>query len=204
MPAGRRIPRPPSAPPSRPPPPGDEAQIDALVRKAAGELTALWARIHACDDCGQASGERAYGTGHPLAPVMLIKEHPSAEDRESSNAFASEAEALTKAFEALGVPASWLYGTTAQLCVRHLLEEIEILSPRVVVAFGEGAVAAVAALDGSCGLSVPSELPRGEPVGIRSDLLLLATEPLPAGVTHKEAKRRLWRDLRALAGVLER
>jgi uracil-DNA glycosylase len=203
MPTGRRIPRSPSTPPSRPPPPGDDGQTDPLVRKAAGELVSLWARIQACEACGRPSAERAYGTGHPLAPIMLLKDGPSPEDLESTNAFASEAEALTKAFEALGIPASWLYGTTSATCSQHLLEEIEAVSPRVLVAFGEPAAKAIAALDGRCGLGVPADLPTGKPVPLRSDLVLLVTEALPEGVTNKEAKRRLWRDLRNVPGLLQ-
>ena len=142
---------------------------------------------------------------------MLVKERPSREDLESSNAFTAEAEALSKAFEALGIPLSWLYGATAvrcgdapasgdevQACAGHLLSEIEAVSPRVIVAFGPRAAEALAALDGRCGLSVPDELPAGFSVRIRSDLVALVTEALPEGITQKEAKRRLWRDLRAL------
>jgi uracil-DNA glycosylase len=142
---------------------------------------------------------------------MLVKEQPSSEDLETTNAFASDAEALTKAFEALGIPLSWLYGATAvrcgsqaatsdqvAACAQHLLAEIEAVQPRLIVTFGPRAAEALRALDGRCGLSVPDELPRGEAIPIRSDLTMMVTEGLPEGVTQKDAKRRLWRDLQAL------
>jgi uracil-DNA glycosylase len=134
---------------------------------------------------------------------MLLKERPSTEDLETTNAFTSEAEALTKAFEALSISVSWLYGTTAAVCPKHLLEEIEALSPRVLVAFGSAAAAAVGTLDGRCGLSVPSDFEQGKPTSVRSDLWLLVTEPLPEGISQKDAKRRLWRDLRNVPGLLD-
>lgn len=215
MPPGRKIPRPPSARPKRPAPPEDASEHDPVLRKAAGELTAGWAQIRTCTACGRACDERAYGTGHPLAPILLVKEQPSPEDLETSNAFTSEAEALGKAFEALGIPLSWLYGASAvrcgaqpasrdevHVCAGHLLTEIEAVSPCVIVAFGPRAAEALVALDGRCGLTVPDELPAGRPVQIRSDLVVLVTEALPQGITQKEAKRRLWRDLRALPALV--
>ena len=217
MPPGRKIPRPPATGPRRPAPPNDDAQPDAAVRKAAGELMAVWAEIRACDACPRCtSAERAFGTGHPRAPIMLVKEHPSDEDLELTNAFATEAEPLTKAFDALGIPLSWLYGTTAvrcgtqpatsddvTACAVHLLGEIEAVTPRVIVAFGARAAEAIRALDGRCGITVPEDLAQGTSSQIRSDLALVITESLPDGLTGKEAKRRLWRDLQALPALLE-
>jgi hypothetical protein len=62
---------------------------------------------------------------------------------------------------------------------------------------------AVRALNGRCGIVVPDEIGRGTPVRIRSDLELVCTEALPDGVTQKEAKRRLWKDLRAVPALLQ-
>ncbi|HYZ92681.1 MAG TPA: uracil-DNA glycosylase family protein [Actinomycetota bacterium] len=215
MPPGRRIPRSPSPKPSRPAPPASDREIDPAVEKAAGELTSGWTRIRDCTACERACPERAYGSGHPRSPIMLVKEHPSPEDLESTNAFTSDADALAKAFDALGIPVSWLYGATAvrcgpapasadqvSACARHLLNEIEAVGPRVIVAFGGRAAEAIAALDGRCGLKVPADVVRGKPVQVRSDLVLMVTEPLPEGITHKDGKRRLWRDLRALPDLV--
>jgi uracil-DNA glycosylase family 4 len=215
MPQGRSIPRQPPSRPRRPDPPADDAIVEPNVTKAAGELVALAAQIRACEACRRACPERAFGTGYPRAPVLLVKEQPSEADLESAGAFAEEAEPLTKAFEALGIPISWVYGATAvrcgsaaaardeaEACAVHLLIEIEAVSPRVVVAFGDRAVDAVRALDGRCGIAVPDEIERGQPVRLRADLELVVTEALPDGVTQKEAKRRLWRDLRVLPSLL--
>jgi uracil-DNA glycosylase family 4 len=216
MPPGRRIPRPPPTPPKRPPlpdPSGTELPADAA--KASGELVALAALIRACEACGRAGPARVLGTGYPRAPVMLVKDIPSPEDVESGNAFTAEAEALTKAFDALGIPLGWIYGSTAVrcgpgaaseqevgACSVHLLTEIEAVLPRVLVAFGPAAVEAVRALEGRCGISVPDDVPQGTPVPIRADLVLLATESLPDGITGREAKRRLWRDLQAVPKLI--
>jgi uracil-DNA glycosylase len=139
MPPGRRIPRPPDTPPERPPLPDvPDGDVQPEVAKAAGELASLAARIRACDACGRAGSARVLGSGFPRAPVMLLKDAPSAEDVESGNAFTAEAEALTKAFDALHVPIGWVYGSTAvrcgtrdasdaetKACSDHLLTEIE-------------------------------------------------------------------------------
>jgi uracil-DNA glycosylase len=146
---------------------------------------------------------------------MLVKAHPSPSDVESGNAFTDEAEALGKAFEALHVPLGWLYGSVAvrcgldgatgaqtAACSSHLLVEIEAVQPRVLVAFGRPTVDALRSLDGRCGLTVPADVPAGEPVALRGDLVLLATEPMPDGVKVRDSKRRLWRDLQAVPSLL--
>jgi uracil-DNA glycosylase family 4 len=216
MPPGRRIPRPPDTPPQRPPLPEQaDASIAEDVAKAAGELVALAASIRACESCRRRGGPLVFGSGYPRALVMLVKDAPSAADAESGNAFTEEAEPLTKAFEALGIPIAWVYGTTAvrggvtaptldelRACAAHLVTEIEAIQPRVLVAFGPRAVEAVRVLDGRCGIRVPEEVPQGEAVSVRADLVLIATEPLPDGVTGREAKRRLWRDLQAVAKLI--
>jgi uracil-DNA glycosylase family 4 len=217
MPPGRKIPRPPPDAPKRPPLP--EGAADAVVpedvAKAAGELTDLAARVHACEACSRAGMARVYGSGYPRAPVMLLKDRPSEADLESGNAFTSEAESLTKAFEALGIPMSWTYGTTGvhcgpnqasadalDACSVHLLTEIEAVQPRVIVAFGPGALAALRSLDGRCGVQVPEEVSAGEPVHVRADLVLVVTEALPDGLTANAAKRRLWRDLQQVPKLI--
>ncbi len=195
-------------------PPADADDTPPQVLKAAGELVALGGQIRACKVCG-ASGSVVLGTGSPRAPVMLLKGFPSAADLESGGAFTDEADALTKAFEALGIPLGWTYGTTAVRVaarkdtqeaiahgVDHLVVEIEAVGPQVIVAFGPEASAALSLMNGRCGLEVPDPLPAAEPVRVRADLQVLVTEPLPEGVTNKEAKRRLWRDLQTVPRVL--
>lgn len=218
MQTGRMIPRVPSPRPARPPAPqASDSDVPDDVAKAAGELTALTSSIRACEACARAQPARAYGTGYPRAPIMLVKDRPSDEDIESGNAFASEAEPLDKAFDALGIPLGWIYGSTsvrcgsappssdeARACSTHLLTEIEAVGPRLLIAFGDAALDAVRSLDGRCGLKVPEEVPRGSPTAIRADLVLIATEPLPEGVTRKDAKRRLWRDLRLVPQLVGR
>lgn len=218
MPQGRRIPRPPTPRPPRPaaPDPPEGGVSRELLEKAGGELTDLASRVRSCEACGRACPDRVAGTGSPRAPLLLLKEHPGEADLETGGAFAEEAEALQLAFDRLGTPFSWAYGTTAvrcgpgpasgdevKACAPHLLVELEAVRPSVLVVFGGRAWDALRALDGCCGLAVPDEVPRGEPVGVRSGLVALLTEPLPDGVRATEAKRRLWADLRRLPGLLD-
>src|SRR5205814_5555951 len=139
MPPGRRIPRPPDTRPERPPlPENSDTVVTPDVVKAAGELITLATAIRACEACGRSAAARALGTGYPRALVMLVKDAPSPPDLESGNAFSDEAEALTKAFEALSIPIAWVYATTAvrcgdgtpgpdelRACSAHLVTEIE-------------------------------------------------------------------------------
>lgn len=216
MPPGRRtIPR---APAPRKParaPRDDDATAPPLVAKAAGELTSLALEIRACEACDRAGPRRAFGTGFPRAAVLLVKEHPTVHDLDTESAMTDEAEALDKAFDALGIPLSWVYGSTAVrcgsapassgqigACAVHLLIELEAVEPSVVVAFGPRAVEAVRTLHGRCGITVPDEIPQGQPVRVRPGLSLIATEPLPEGVTKSDSKRRLWRDLQQVPALI--
>ena len=216
MPPGRRtIPRAPAPrKPSRAPR-EEDVTAPPLVAKAAGELLSLNTRIRGCDACDRSGPRRAFGTGYPRAAVLLVKEHPSASDLDTEAVLTDEAEALDKAFAALGVPLSWVYGATAvrcgsapatppqiEACAVHLLIELEAVEPSVVVAFGPRAVESVRALDGRCGIVVPDEVPQGQAVRLRPGLSLVATEPLPEGVTKKDSKRRLWRDLQLVPGLV--
>src|SRR5690348_14566719 len=116
MPPGRSIPRPPPTRPKKPKPPEDASAPGTDLQKAAGELVSLAAEIRACTACDRECPDRALGTGYPRAPIMLLKEQPSAADAEAGEAFVEDADALTKAFEALGIPLSWIYGSTAVRC----------------------------------------------------------------------------------------
>jgi uracil-DNA glycosylase len=213
MPPGRRIPR---APDPRPERAGDAAPIgDAALEKAGAELASLIGQVRACTACGRASPRRAFGSGFPRAPVMLLKERPSEQDIAAETAFTAEVDALQRAFDRLGIPLGWVYGSTAvrcgtrtaadgelYACAIHLLVEVEAVGPRVLVAFGDRAVRAVRSLDGRCGIVVPEDLPRGRSIALRPGLALLVTEELPEGVRDADAKKRLWRELQQLPAML--
>jgi uracil-DNA glycosylase family 4 len=214
---GRTIPRTKPSKKPRSSAPGD-VDLDAspTLTKQAGDLVALAARIRDCTACERAQPGRAFGTGYPQAPIFLVAERPTGADIESGCAFTAEGEALDKAFDALGIPLSWIYGGTSvrcgsapatpaqiETCSVHLLIEIEAVEPSVVIAFGPRATDGVRALDGRCGFVIPTELPQGEPVRLRPGLQFIATEPLPEGVTNRDSKRRLWRDLQRVPALLE-
>jgi uracil-DNA glycosylase family 4 len=177
---GRRIPRVEAPPPDRPPPPdGADVEAPPVVANAAGELTALAARIRICEACARASGERVYGTGYPRAAVMLLADRPAEGDLGCGSAFSAFAEPLDRAFTALGIPLGWVYGSTAvrcathtpssdelKACASHLLVEVEAVGPRVIVAFGNH-IAMEETFDGSLqrifGAAPGEPAPRPEP-----------------------------------------
>jgi uracil-DNA glycosylase family 4 len=217
MPPGRKIPRSPSERPDLPAPPRDAGAPPALrdqLEKAGAELRSLAADIAACNACGRAGDARVLGSGYPRARIMLLKDRPSEADATAGTAFVTEAPQLEKAFERLRIPVSWIWASTAlrcgtsraetddiRACATHLLVEIEAVQPAIVVAFGDKALDAVRALDGRCGIRAPETIENGALVALRPGLDLLCTEPLPLGLTEPESKRRLWRDLRALAPI---
>lgn len=215
MPEGSRtIPR--SRPPKRTKADaGQTPEIAPTIGKAAGELIAVSNRIRGCDACDRAQPQRAYGTGFPRARVLVVSEQPSVADLNTEGALTDEADALDKAFSALGVELTALYGTTAvrcgsapasapqvEACAIHLLLEIEAIEPTVIVACGPRAVDAIRALDGKCGIVVPEDTPQGTAVRLRPGLSMVPTEPMPQAVTKTDSKRRFWKDLQQIPTLL--
>ncbi len=206
-PGKRAIPRAPSTRRKTQRPP-DAPDVPPLVAKAAGDLIALASAIRDCEVCGGPDARFAFGSGFPRAPVMLVAERPTDDDLEAGAVFTAEADALDKAFSALQIPLSWVYGTSVvrsdagRPCPEHLLAEIEAVEPVVLVAFGPRAIDGIRSLEGKCGIAVPDATPQGEAIGLRPGLVLIGTEPLREGVNHPDAKRRLWRDLQGIPALI--
>lgn len=144
---------------------------------------------------------------------MLLREAPTESDLKSGLAFIDEASALELAFSKLGLGP--VYGSTAvrcgtgkpsldelKACATHLLVEIEAVSPRVVVVFGESTLGAVRYLDGRCGIVVPELIEAGEVCKLKESLVLLLTESLPEGLESTTSKRILWKHLQLLPGLI--
>jgi len=109
-----------------------------------------------CANCGLASDKKVPGTGFPLAQVMIIGEGPGADEELSGYPFVGRAgQLLTKALNEVGLERSKVYisnivkcrpsgnrqpiKTEVEACRIWLLKEIELVSPKVIIALGNTA-----------------------------------------------------------------
>lgn len=172
--------------PGYPPNPADQAgnSIQAL-RKAASSCRAcpLWEK----------ATQTVFGEGPSHAPIMLIGEQPGDQEDLTGRPFVGPAgNILTRALEAIGVPREQVYVTNAvkhfkfelrgkrrlhkkpvdaeiAACHDWLKREIELVTPRLLVAMGATAVRSV------LGRSVPIKVNRGKLLEYSPKISLLIT-----------------------------
>ena len=164
-------------------------RLDALYRaKARAEIEAAEALV---------SGSVVRGQGDPLALVLLVKGTPGAEDRAAGRALAgADGVAIGRALDALGLPEERFafcshVGRQAKARISRTRLMTEAVDPRVVVLLDAEAAADFAA---AFGVPVP---PFGEVVRVLGREVL-AVDGFEASLGDESAKRRVWKQLKAL------
>jgi uracil-DNA glycosylase family 4 len=132
-------------------------------RRKAAELEALEAgEVRGCTKCGLCKGRRnvVFGEGHPNADIVFIGEGPGQEEDKLARPFVGRAgELLTKMIKAMGLRRDEVYignvvkcrppGNRApaaeevEACHDHLLGQLRIIQPKVIVALGNPATHAL-------------------------------------------------------------
>lgn len=158
--------------------------------------------IHRFDDVYRdIGGKRWYnGLGSPDADIVFVDSWPGDEIRRTNRPLADRVgRCLQWLLKCAGISPSRCYYTYAvkwsipngkkpsatdrKLCATMLSEEISAVGPKVVVAFGADAWAAVADVR-----SYPFACCRGEPVAVDEELVT----PMAAGESDGHEKRRTW------------
>jgi uracil-DNA glycosylase family 4 len=132
----------------------------------ADMLAPLQARVSVCTKCSHLASTRTqtvFGVGNPDADLMFVGEAPGADEDAQGEPFVGKAgQLLTKIIETMGFARGDVYianvlkcrpdmprgsfgnraptPTEMQTCRPYLLEQIEIIQPKVVVALGAVAV----------------------------------------------------------------
>ena len=130
---------------------GDEIRAQSLVR-AIRELNSLAHEIYACTECPRGNLMPVLGAGHPQADIFLLKHSAQASEVEEGVAFYGRSgSALSKSLTRLGIDPLAVYGTltvkcpvepalASPTCTAHVLDELMIVNPRLIVAMGAQAV----------------------------------------------------------------
>ena len=186
----------------------DEIQ-EKYLERAIRELNGLTRRLQDCSHCPRGNLMPVLGSGHPQADVMLLKHAPSPAEIEEGVAFYGRSgNALMKSFKRLNIDPLTVYGTlcvkcpladpslAAGECVERVVEEIAIVSPRIVVVMGERARELLDEV--GVPLARPLEPKLGEVQPLTPTIDALCVPDIDASLDSDERKREFWAAFRAL------
>jgi uracil-DNA glycosylase len=197
--------------------PGDLRPRVPLSGAAKEEaMSALRDRALVCQRCPHLAGSRTqvvFGVGDIHSPLMFVGEAPGAdEDREGEPFVGRAGQLLTRIIETMGLGRDRVYignilkcrpdtpgqrsgnrkptADEMQTCLPYLLEQIDIIQPRVLVALGATAV------EGLFGRAMPITRVRGTWLEFRG----IPTMPTyhPAYLLRNQSlaeKRKVWEDM---------
>ncbi len=138
----------------------DDEIREKYLERAIRELNAFSREVQACIHCPRGALMPVLGSGHPQADIFLIKYFARPSEVEEGVAFYGRAgNALMKSLKRLSIDPLAVYGTLCVKCpvpdpamadpgcVARLIEELAIVSPKIVVVMGPDALAVVNELD---------------------------------------------------------
>jgi uracil-DNA glycosylase family 4 len=194
---------------SRAVPTTDDEIQEKYLERAIRELNDLTRELQGCELCPRGRLMPVLGSGHPQADVFLLKHAPSAAEIEEGVAFYGRSgNALMKSFKRLGIDPLVVYGTlcvkcpvadpslAADECVARLVEELAIVSPRVIVVMGEPALDALNGLEYA--LARPLEPRLGEVQTFTPTVDAIYVPDIDESLDSEDAKRAFWGAFRTL------
>jgi uracil-DNA glycosylase len=187
----------------------DDEIREKYLERAIRELNRLTHDLQECDHCPRGSLMPVLGSGHPQADVFLLKYAPTAAEIEEGVAFYGRAGgALMKSFKRLGIDPLAVYGTlcvkcpvadtdlAAAECVARVIEEIAVVSPRIVVVMGERALTTLNEFD--LPLSARIEPRPGAIQTLTPTIDALYVPDIDTALDDQSAKQAFWRAFRPL------
>ncbi len=187
----------------------DDEIREKYLERAIRELNAFSREVQSCTHCPRGSLMPVLGSGHPQADIFLIKHSPRPSEVEEGVAFYGRAgNALMKSLKRLSIDPLAVYGTLCIKCpvpdpamadpgcVARLVEEIAIVSPKIVVVMGPEALAVVNELDVPLRRDLhasPGELQRLTP-----SIEALYVPNIDDSLDEEVAKREFWAAFRVL------
>jgi uracil-DNA glycosylase len=187
----------------------DDEIREKYLERAIRELNDLTRELQDCRSCPRGNLMPVLGSGHPQADILLVKHAPCAAEIEEGVAFYGRSgNALMKSFKRLGIDPLAVYGTLCAKCplsdpelagpecLARLVEEIAIVSPRMVVVMGERALEILNELELS--LSRPLEPRLGEVQSLTPAIDALYVPDIDVSLDTEDSKREFWSAFRVL------
>src|ERR1700749_5034554 len=146
--------------PRGPMPVTDDEIREKYLERAIRELNSFSRDLQSCPHCPRGQLMPVLGSGHPQADIMLLKHSARPSEVEEGVAFYGRTgNALMKSLKRLSIDPLAVYGTLCVKCpvpdpamadpgcVARLIEELHIISPKIVVVMGPDALLVVNELD---------------------------------------------------------
>jgi uracil-DNA glycosylase len=212
------------APPSAPKYMGHDSTSPSKNQKA-DKLAAVNERVCVCVKCPHLASSRTqtvFGVGNPNADLMFVGEAPGAEEDAQGEPFVGRAgQLLTRIIKAMGFARGDVYIANIlkcrpdtprssfgnrpptpremQTCRPYLMEQIDIIRPKVIVALGAVAV------EGLLGTRAPMRELRGRWDSFNGTPLMITYHPayLLRNQSPSE-KRKVWEDMMQVLERLEK
>jgi len=187
----------------------DDEIREKYLERAIRELNALTREVQACEHCPRGNLMPVLGSGHPQADVFLLKFAPAASEVEEGVAFYGRSgTALMKSLKRLSIDPLAVYGTLCAkcpvadpsladpACIARVATELAIVTPKIVVAMGDDALAALNDLDVPLARHLDPELGVIQHFTPSCDALFVPN--IDEALDEESAKRDFWAAFRVL------
>jgi uracil-DNA glycosylase family 4 len=187
----------------------DDEIREKYLERAIRELNTFTRDLQACDACPRGNLMPILGSGHPQADVFLLKYAPTHAEIEEGVAFYGRSgTALMKSLRRLDIDPLAVYGTLCAkcpvadpsiadpACIARVVTELAIVSPKIVVAMGDDALAALNDLDVPLSRQLDAELGVVQHFTPSCDALFVPN--IDEALDEEAAKRDFWAAFRAL------
>ena len=192
----------------------DDEIREKYLERAIRELNTLTRELQACPHCPRGNLMPVLGSGHPQADIMLLKHSARPSEVEEGVAFYGRAgSALMKSLKRLSIDPLAVYGTLCvkcplsdpsladPACICRVVEEIAIVSPKVIVIMGPEALAALTDMD--IPLARELEPALGEIQQFTPTIDALYVPNIDESLDEQDAKRDFWAAFRTLGDWYE-
>src|SRR5437763_15705670 len=138
----------------------DDEIREKYLERAIRELNTFARDVQDCQECPRGALMPVLGSGHPQADIFLLKYSAQPSEVEEGVAFYGRAgNALMKSLRRLSIDPLAVYGTLCvkcpvpdpamadPTCIARLVEELQIVSPKIVVVMGPDALAVLNELE---------------------------------------------------------
>ncbi len=187
----------------------DDEIREKYLERAIRELNAFARELQACPHCPRGQLMPVLGSGHPQAEIFLLKHSARPAEVEEGVAFYGRTgNALMKSLKRLAIDPLAVYGTLCvkcpvldpaladPACVAHIVEELAIVSPKIVVVMGPDALAVLGELD--LPLRRDLEAAPGELAQLTPSIEALYVPNIDEALDEESAKRAFWSAFRVL------
>ena len=187
----------------------DDEIREKYLERAIRELNTFARRLSECSQCPRGQLMPVLGSGHPQADIFMVKYSARPSEVEEGVAFYGRTgNALMKSLKRLSIDPLAVYGTLCvkcpvadpamadPACVARLIEELAIVSPKLVVVMGVEALAVINELGIPLGqelVAVPGEVQKLTPA-----IEALYVPNIDDALDEESAKREFWAAFRVL------